>query len=38
MESDKEDIWHCLLSLSKKKSCWCTQNYLWNVWWKCYNH
>jgi len=29
---------HCLLfcfSL-KEKCCWCTQNYLWDVWWKCY--
>jgi len=22
----------------QKKFCWCTQNYLWDVWWKCYNH
>jgi len=21
-----------VLSLPKEKSCWCTQNYLWDVW------
>jgi len=21
----------------KKKCCWCIQNYLWDVWWKCYS-
>jgi len=36
MELDKEHICHCLLfCFHKKKCCWCTQNYLWNVWWKC---
>jgi len=38
MESDKKDFWHCLLFLPKEMPCWCTQNYLWNVWWKCYSH
>jgi len=35
----KEHISCCLLFCSyfyQKKSC--VQNYLWNVWWKCYNY
>jgi len=36
MKPDK-DIRHCLL-FSLKEKCWCTHNYLWDVWWKCYSH
>jgi len=28
---DKEHICYCLLFSLKKKCCWCTQNYLWDV-------
>jgi len=32
MEPDKE-LCHCFfLFSSKEKYCWCTQNYLWDVW------
>jgi len=35
MESGKVHIRHCLLFFFRqKKCCWCTQNYLWDVWWK----
>jgi len=38
MELDKEHIRHCFLFSPKEKCCWCTQNYLWDVWWKCYSY
>jgi len=43
MEPDKKtfgkNIRHCLLfCFHQKKSHWCTQNYLWDPWWKCYSH
>jgi len=31
MKPDKEHIRHCLLFF-EEKCCWCTQNYLWDVW------
>jgi len=39
MEPNKEHIHHsptfCFVFIKKK---YCAQNYLWNVWWKCYSH
>jgi len=37
MESEYSPLRFILL-LSKKKCCWCTQNYLWDIWWNYYNY
>jgi len=35
MKKDKSLLPFVLFS-SKEKCCWCKQNYLWHIWWKCY--
>jgi len=37
-EPNKEHIHNCFVLFLPKEKCWCTQNYLWDVWWKCYSH
>jgi len=37
MEPNKKHI-RFLFCFHKKKCCWWTQNYLWDIWWKYYSH